>query len=727
MMKIKNISIDTPMLEMELESGDWSGFSADNAKRMATLFLSARRFEESILKLDKLSLVHGPAHSSIGQEGGAAGCLAALPRQTMINGTHRAHHQCVAKAVHARYPDDFDPATADALPAEMSAEISQMMAEILGLSTGWTGGRGGSMHLRREEVGIMGTNAIVAGGLPLACGHAFAEKVRGGDSVMVSFFGDGAIHQGAAQEAMALAALYQLPLIFFLENNRYAVSTSVEQSCHQTDLLTRPFAHGIPSMRVDGMNPLAVWHATKWAHKCVREQGGPAFIQADVYRYFHQSSAIPGSAFGYRSKEEEEIWRARDPYDFLRTEFANRELLSHDDFDAIDLIVSKAVNAAYDHCIEGKGSASRIRAELWPDPHTVDHELTGDLAEFQDVSFSEVTDFAAEELQEMTLIQAMSQVVGARMREDDSIYVFGEDVANMGGGTVGATKGLPAEFPDRIINTPITENGFCGLAAGAAVSGLKPIVELMYSDFILVAGDQLLNQAGKMRHLFGGRLSVPLVLRSRVPGLEGYGSQHSMDPAGLFALFPGWRILAPSNPYDYVGLMNSALRCQDPVLIIEAQELHKKSALVPKSLDYYIPIGRAHKVAEGDQITLLATLTMVEMCQKIATKMGVRADIIDLRTLSLRDIDYDTIGDSVRKTGKVAIVEQTTRGASIGAHIADEIQRKFFDYLDQPVKRVTGRWSPPTVSKVLEEAALANGHDVEAGISDLLADSGLSA
>jgi len=195
----------------------------------------------------------------------------------------------------------------------------------------------------------------------------------------------------------------------------------------------------------------------------------------------------------------------------------------------------------------------------------------------------------------------------------------------------------------------------------------------------------------------------------------------------LFALFPGWRILAPSNPYDYVGLMNSALRCQDPVLIIEAQELHKKSALVPKSLDYYIPIGRAHKVAEGDQITLLATLTMVEMCQKIATKMGVRADIIDLRTLSLRDIDYDTIGDSVRKTGKVAIVEQTTRGASIGAHIADEIQRKFFDYLDQPVKRVTGRWSPPTVSKVLEEAALANGHDVEAGISDLLADSGLSA
>src|SRR5690606_10954503 len=222
----------------------------------------------------------------------------------------------------------------------------------------------------------------------------------------------------------------------------------------------------------------------------------------------------------------------------------------------------------------------------------------------------------------------------------------------------------------------------------------------------LVAGDQLLNQAGKIRHLFNGTASVPMVLRTRIPGLEGYGSQHSMDPSGVFALFPGWRIVAPSNAFEYVGLMNAALRCEDPVLVIECQELHRCKDKVPATLDYYIPIGKARSVRKGRDITLLATLTMVDRCCDVADNLGVSADILDLRTLSPRDIDYEAIGESVRKTGRVAIVEQTTRGSSIGALISDEIQRRFFDYLDQPVKRVTGRWAPPTVSQALERAAL---------------------
>jgi 2-oxoisovalerate dehydrogenase E1 component len=199
-----------------------------------------------------------------------------------------------------------------------------------------------------------------------------------------------------------------------------------------------------------------------------------------------------------------------------------------------------------------------------------------------------------------------------------------------------------------------------------------------------------------------------------------------MDPAGVFALFPGWRIVAPSNAFDYVGLMNSALRCKDPVLVIEPQQLHKRKTLVPKDLDYYIPIGRAKRVREGDQITLLTTLTMVDECCRMVEEAGIRADVIDLRTLSQRDIDYETIGRSVMKTGRVAIVEQTTRGASLGALIADELQRRYFDYLDQPVKRVTGRWAPPVVSQALERAALAGEDDIRALIREMQADSALS-
>ncbi|MBP6018085.1 MAG: 2-oxoisovalerate dehydrogenase [Burkholderiaceae bacterium] len=723
-MQFIDIASKTPVKQLIVEEKDWKLLGKDDAIRLVTLFLVARRFEEKILHLDKLNCVHGPAHSSIGQEGGAAGCIAALPGSTLINGTHRAHHQCIAKAINALYEIDFNPLE-NGLTARMTKEIKAMMHEILGLRDGWTGGRGGSMHLRNAELGIMGTNAIVAGGLPIACGHAFAEKHTSNNDIMVSFFGDGALHQGATHEAMNLAALYKLPMIFFLENNKYAVSMSVEQSTFETELLTRPQAHGIEAIKVDGMNPFAVWLATRWAADHIKTQNRPVFILAEVYRYYHQSSSIPGSAFGYRSKEEEKEWQQRDPWLFINKELPARNILSTEELQQLDNVVSDAINSAYSSCIDGKGSGASIKVELWPDPSTVDNHLTSDMSEFDGISFSEYEDFAEEDMESITYIEAIAKTVGARMQEDDSIYVFGEDVANMGGGTVGATRGLTSRFADRLINTPITENGFCGLATGAALSGLRPIVELMYSDFALVAGDQLLNQAGKIRHLFNGTASVPLTLRARIPGLEGYGSQHSMDPAAIFALFPGWKIIAPSNAFDYVGLMNSALRCNDPVLVIEPQELHKQAKLVPKGLDYYIPIGKAKRVREGDDITLLTTLTMVDACCVAVEKRGVSADVIDLRTLSQRDIDYDTIGKSVMKTGRVAIIEQTTRGTSIGAFIADEIQRRFFDYLDQPVKRVTGKWAPPVVSKELEKAALASSNDIDAMISELLNDSGL--
>ncbi|WP_299361198.1 thiamine pyrophosphate-dependent enzyme [uncultured Paracoccus sp.] len=714
----------TQALWLQVTDADWSRLSAPDAKRIATLILSARRFEEKILQLDKLGLVHGPAHSSLGQEGGAGASVAALPTGTLINGTHRAHHQVIAKTINALYSSDFDPAAG--LSDRMRDEVRRVMHEILGLKDGWTGGRGGSMHLRKADLGVMGTNAIVAGGLPIACGHAFAEKVRGSGTLTVSYFGDGALHQGATHEAMNLAALYRLPLVFFLENNRYAVSMSIEQSTYETELITRPVAHGIPAVKVDGMNPLAVWLGTRWAADQVRATGGPAFIQADVYRYYHQSSSVVGSAFGYRTKEEEEEWRARSPWEFFRGALLARDVVPEEELEAIDAAVVDAVESAADSCIDGKGRASRIKPELWPDIASVDLHLTTDLREFAGVRYREAEDFAADEMSEMSYIEAVPRVVGRAMARDPSIYLFGEDVANLGGGTVGATRGLLEQFAGRIVNTPITENGFCGLATGAAMSGLRTIVELMYSDFFLVAGDQLLNQAGKIRHLFNGTADVPLVLRCRVPGREGYGSQHSMDPSGLFAHFPGWHIVAPSNAFDYVGLMNAALLCNDPVLVIEPQELHRRKTMVPTACDHVLPLDKARVVSEGSSMTLLATLSMVDVCVKTAKRMGVRADIIDLRTLSQRDMDYDTIGNSIEKTGRVAIIEQTTRGASIGAIIADEIQRRFFDYLDQPVKRVTGRWAPPVVSKVLENAALAGPGDVEAMIVEMFAESGLN-
>jgi 2-oxoisovalerate dehydrogenase E1 component len=724
-MKYTPIDMATGMRRLTVDDDDWAGLSTKDAKRLATLLIAARRFEEKILFLDKRGLVHGPAHSSLGQEAGAAGCLAALPLDTMMNGSHRAHHQVIAKVVNALYTDNFDPSADTRLRDGMREETRLMMQEILGLKAGWTGGRGGSMHLRRESLGVMGTNAIVAGGLPIACGHAFAEKARGGGRLTVSFFGDGAIHQGTTHEAMHLAALYRLPVLFFCENNGYAVSTSVEQSAYETNLNTRPCAHGIESLHVDGMDPLAVWLATRWAEDHIRTEGRPAFVQADVYRYYHQSSPIPGSAFGYRTKEEEEAWRARSPWEYLCDRLTAHGTVSQQELDAIDAAVSEAVDYAADSCTEGKGSAMRIPDILWPDPATVDDHLVSDMSEFSGIPTAEPGDFAADDMREMTFLEAIPATMGAAMAKDPNVVLFGEDVANMGGGTVGATRGLSRFFGTQIINTPITENGFCGLAVGAAMSGMRPIIELMYSDFFLVAADQLFNQAGKIRHLFNGTAQVPLVLRCRLPGLEGYGSQHSMDPTSVFSLFPGWHILAPSNAFDYVGLMNTALRCNDPVLVIEPQALHTRKCPVPASLDHHVPIGRARRVTEGGDLTLLTSLGMVEPCVDLVRRTGLSADVIDLRSLSQRDVDYDLIGQSVRKTGRVAVIEQTTRGASFGAFLVDEIQRRFFDHLDQPVKRVTGGWAPPTVSRVLERAALAGEDEIEAALHEMVRDSAL--
>ena len=197
---------------------------------------------------------------------------------------------------------------------------------------------------------------------------------------------------------------------------------------------------------------------------------------------------------------------------------------------------------------------------------------------------------------EMTYIESIAAAQFHAMERDESVIVLGEDVHRLKGGTVGATKGIAEAFPERLIGTPIAEKRFLRHGAGAAVNGLRPIVEIMYADFCLVAADQLFNQAAKVRHMFGGDHTAPLILRARVAAGGGYGSQHSMDPSGVFALWPGWRIIAPTTPFDYVGLFNSAVRCNDPVAIIECQALYQETGPVPDDLDYCIPFGKARIV-----------------------------------------------------------------------------------------------------------------------------------
>ncbi|QEZ47970.1 alpha-ketoacid dehydrogenase subunit alpha/beta [Cupriavidus oxalaticus] len=714
-------------VELRTTEEDWAGAAPGLLGTMLTHMHLIRGFEEAVLELAAEGLVHGPAHSSIGQEGGAAGSIVGLTGADQVNGSHRGHHQFLSKALGYLAPQGLDP---DApFTAGVQTLLQRTLAEILGLAQGFCKGRGGSMHLQWAEAGALGTNAIVGGGVPLAAGAAWAHKHAGTDAVAVTYFGDGAVNIGSVLETMNLAAAWKLPLCFFIENNGYAVSTTVAESTAEPRLSARGLGFGIRSWKVDGMDPLAVHLAMQQALAHMRAGHGPAVIEADVYRFFHQNGPFPGSAFGYRSKEEEQQWRARDPLELLAHRMQARGLVTAEQVQALRERVRAAMQAAMAALTQpdpsGKPGKRIIRPELWPSPDFRDVGIRSELNELEGLRYEAQETFTGM-LDTRKFVDVVADVMGRRMETDPTVVVMGEDVHRLKGGTNGATRGLRDRFPERVLGTPISENAFVGLGGGVALDGrFKPVVEFMYPDFMWVAADQVFNQVGKARHMFGGESDVPLVLRTKVAMGTGYGSQHSMDPAGIFATNPGWRIVAPSNPFDYVGLMNTALACKDPVLVIEHVDLYNSSALGPvDDLDYHLPLGKAAVRRQGGEVTVITYLSMVGHTLEAVEKTGVDAEVIDLRWLDRASLDWETIEASIRKTNNVLIVEQGARGTSYGGWLADELQRRCFDWLDQPVQRVTGAEAAPSISKVLERAAAARTEEVIDGLRHVMREKG---
>jgi len=712
-----------PWVQLVATEADWDAADPALLRTMYAQLIWIRTFEQYVLDLAAAGLIHGPAHSSIGQEGGAVGSVLALTSEDSVNGSHRGHHQFLAKALHHVEPKGMDPL--DEPSDQVRDVLVRTLAEICGLDRGWSHGRGGSMHLQWKEAGAMGTNAIVGGGVPQAAGFAWSHRQAGTDAVAVSYFGDGAVNIGSTLESMNLAGAWSLPVCFFIENNMYAVSTSVNEATAEPRLSARGMGFNIASWKVDGMDPLAVHLATSEAVEHMRRGGGPTVVEADTYRFFHQNGGFAGSAFGYREKDEERAWRDRDPLEQTAGHLRRLGLVSEDET-AEALARAKAVmdevgGELFEPLPGGKPGQRQIRVELWPDPGWVDVGVRGDLREFEDAPVVAAAGHAVP-VQETKFIDAVAAVMARRMETDDRVVVMGEDVHRLNGGTNGATRGLPDRFPGRVLGTPISENAFSGLAGGIALDGrFRPVVEFMYADFMWVAADQLFNQIGKARHMYGGENGVPLVLRSKVAMGTGYGSQHSMDPAGIFATNPGWRIVAPSTPYDYVGLMNSALRCEDPVVVLEHVDLYGSTGPGPVGdFDYCLPVGKAAVRRTGADVTVLTYLGMVPLVLQAVEEFGkVDAEVIDLRWLDRASIDWDTIQESITKTNQVLIAEQGAVGTSYGGWLGDEITRRFFDLLDAPVRRVTGSEASPSISKVLERAAIAQTDEVIAALVEI--------
>ena len=385
---------------------------------MLSQLVLIRTFEESVLELAAEGLVHGPAHSSIGQEGGAVGSVIGLTSRDTVNGSHRGHHQFLAKVLGHLHPEGIDPA--QPYPDDVREALLRTLREICGLDRGFSHGRGGSMHLQWLEAGAIGTNAIVGGGVPLAAGSAWAHRHAGTDAVAFTFFGDGAANIGSTLETLNLAGAWKLPVCFFVENNLYAVSTHVSEVTAEPRLSGRGPGFGIPSWKVDGMDPLAVYLVTQEALRHMRSGLGPTLIEADVYRYFHQNGSFPGSSFRYRTKEEEAAWRGRDPIDATTRHLVRRGILSQEDVGGAISRARALMADLRDLLLEprpdGKPGERRIRPGEWPDPGFVDHGVRGDLSELAGLSFTDVEDYSGR-LRDVRFIDAVAGVLRTAARD----------------------------------------------------------------------------------------------------------------------------------------------------------------------------------------------------------------------------------------------------------------------------------------------------------------------
>jgi 2-oxoisovalerate dehydrogenase E1 component len=639
--------------------------------------LVIRGFEERVSALYRDGEVPGFVHLSIGQEAAAVGACWPLRLSDVITSTHRGHGHCLAKGL--------DPLG--------------MFAELMGKDQGTNRGRGGSMHIADPTLGIFGANGIVAAGVPIAVGAATASQLRADGGVAVAFFGDGAPAQGAFHEAMNLAAVWQLPVVFFCENNGYA-EFSPASTQHGAPLERRAEGYGMPYIAVDGNDVLATAAAMETVVDAVRAGGGPAVIEAATFRWHGHYEGDPER---YRSAEEVQEWKARDP--LLVHEARLRAVGAGDD-------ELKALESSVADDLDTAVEAARRLAE--PDVATVtDFVLRARPVRAEpQPPHSDAPVFR--------MMDAVHDALEAELADDDRVFVAGIDVGD-GGNVFGLMRGLRDRFGDRVRDTPISETAIMGLGVGAAMAGMHPVVELMYLDFVGVCFDQLLNQAAKLPFMTGGAAEMALTVRTQFGAGRSSGSQHSQSLEALLAHVPGLTVVMPSTPADTYGLLRAAIQDPNPVVFIENRLLYGMKGPQPPA-DYVLPIGVSAVVRPGTDVTVVSVSRMVHEAVAAADRLdteGISVEVIDLRTVA--PLDMAPILESVHRTSRLLIAHEAVVPFGIGAEIAATVVNEAFWDLDAPIQRVGAATSPAPYAPGLEQAWLPDRDDIAAAVRRLAA------
>ena len=649
-----------------------------------TLFrqmLLIRHTEEALARCHQRGLIHGACHTYVGQEAIAVGVCSHLETEDVVFSTHRGHGHALAKGV----------------------SPEQVMAELFGRITGCSRGRGGSMHLFAPEHGMMGTSGIVGPCILQAAGAGYSFKLLKTNRVAVAFFGDGAVNNGAFHEGLNLASIWKLPVLFVCENNQFATEVPFSYSAGNPEVASRGASYGMPGVLVDGNDAIAVSHAANQAFQQARAGGGPTLLECRTYRTRPHAEGM--GDFGYRTREEVDAWKKQCPIQRLRAKLLAEGTANEAELSEIEASVKQQVAHAQ----------SAAEAAPWPEPASA---TTHVYAEPRAIP----TPAPPPGNREITYMQATLEALTEAMARDASIFVMGEGIG-IRGGNFKSTMGLYEKYGAvRLCDTPICERGFVGLACGAAMSGTRPVVDFMFADFVLDAMGEIINQIAKMQFMSSGRLKMPILLRGCIGIGHSAATHHSGSYYSLFAHIPGLRVVVPSNPYDAKGLLAHALRCHDPVLFLEHRELLNNKGFVPAD-DYEIPFGRAAIVRTGTQVTVVALAAMVPLALKaceIFEREQISVELIDPRTVA--PLDIATILTSVRKTGRLLIVDETFGPFGVGAEIAARVSDDGFNDLDAPIRRLNGAHTPTSYSPPLEKAIVPSLEAVVSAIRELLAE-----
>jgi 2-oxoisovalerate dehydrogenase E1 component len=644
--------------------------------------LLIRRCEEQLVKSHQRGLVHGACHTYIGQEAIAAGVCAHLRRDDTVFSTHRGHGHALAKGV--------------------SAE--QLIAELYGRATGCSRGRGGSMHLFAPEVGMMGTSGIVGPCILQAAGAGYSFKLMKTENVAVAFFGDGAVNNGAFHEGLNLASIWKLPVLFVCENNEYATEVPFRYAAGNPTVAGRAASYGLPGIDLDGNDVRAIYVAAEEAIQRARRGGGPTLLECRTYRTRPHAEGM--GDFSYRTREEVEAWKGRCPIARLRAHILDASLASERELAALESQVGAEVETAH----------RTAEHAPWPDPALAATHIYAEPA--RRIPAPPPRDAK----RERTYMQATLEALSYEMAHNPRIFVLGEGIGQRGG-NFKTTAGLYDLYgPERLCDTPICERGFVGLGGGAAMTGTRPVIDFMFADFILDSVGELINQIAKIQYMSDGRIKMPILLRGCIGIGHSAATHHSGNYYPLFAHFPGLRVAVPSTPYDAKGLLHHALRCDDPVIFLEHRELLSLKGPVPDG-DYEIPFGEAAVMREGKDVTVVALALMVQRALKASETLaaeGVSVELIDPRTVA--PLDIETIARSVRKTGRLLIVDEAYAPFGIGAEIAAQIADCGFDDLDAPIRRLNGVHTPTPYSPPLENAVVPNVDAIAQAIRMLLAE-----